>query len=95
LGNGEDIVKVVSIENAATAHFLAAKALLDPSRASGKVDGEAFIVSDSAPVPFWRHMRLMWQIARGQHGLDIIVLSAMDCSWHCFYFGMVISDLHA
>jgi sterol-4alpha-carboxylate 3-dehydrogenase (decarboxylating) len=42
----------VSIENAATAHFLAAKALLDPSRASGKVDGEAFIVSDSAPDPF-------------------------------------------
>jgi sterol-4alpha-carboxylate 3-dehydrogenase (decarboxylating) len=53
IGDGKNLVEILWIENAATAHILAAKALLNPSRASGKVDGEAFIISDGVAIPFW------------------------------------------
>jgi sterol-4alpha-carboxylate 3-dehydrogenase (decarboxylating) len=59
----------ISVENAATAHILAAKALLDPDRASGKIDGEAFIISDGVPVPFWFQVRLILTVARGKNDL--------------------------
>jgi len=71
------MVEVVSVEDALTAHLLAAKALLDPSRASGKVDGEAFIISDGNPIPFWYHVRYAWTIARGEDKLvDVTVFPA-------------------
>ncbi|RBA20986.1 hypothetical protein FPRO05_08433 [Fusarium proliferatum] len=77
IGDGKNLMEVVSGENNAIAHILAAKALLDPSRASGKVDGEAFNVSDGAPVPFWHHTRVIWKTARGEDvSKDIIVLPA-------------------
>lgn len=65
VGRGENMCEVVSADNVATAHVLAAKALLDPSRARGKVDGEGFNVSDGHPVLFWHHVRQMWIAARG------------------------------
>ncbi|KAF4475711.1 C-3 sterol dehydrogenase C-4 decarboxylase [Fusarium agapanthi] len=77
IGDGKNLMEVVSGENNAIAHVLAAKALLDPGRASGKVDGEAFNVSDGAPVPFWHHTRLIWETARSEDvSKDIIVLPA-------------------
>ncbi|TLD31085.1 hypothetical protein PspLS_02412 [Pyricularia sp. CBS 133598] len=66
IGKGENMVSVVSSENAATAHRLAAKALLDPSRAKGKVAGETFIVAEDPPILFWHHMRMLWKAARGE-----------------------------
>ncbi|KAK3331208.1 hypothetical protein B0H66DRAFT_546096 [Apodospora peruviana] len=66
LGAGKNLCEVVSVDNAAAAHVLAAKALVDPSRANGKVDGEAFNVSDGQAVPFWYHVRQFWGAARGR-----------------------------
>jgi sterol-4alpha-carboxylate 3-dehydrogenase (decarboxylating) len=77
IGDGKNLVEVLWMGNAATAHLLAAKALLDPSRASGKVDGESFIISDGVAVPFWHHARLMWTVARGKRELvDVTILPA-------------------
>ncbi|KAF4331990.1 C-3 sterol dehydrogenase C-4 decarboxylase, partial [Fusarium beomiforme] len=77
IGDGKNLMEVVSGENNAIAHVLAAKALLDPSRAAGKVDGEAFNVSDGAPVPFWHHTGIIWKTARGEDvAKDVIVLPA-------------------
>ncbi|KAI6351838.1 hypothetical protein MCOR25_009713 [Pyricularia grisea] len=66
IGKGENMVSVVSSENAAAAHLLAAKALLDPSRANGKVAGETFNVAEDPPILFWHHMRTLWKAARGE-----------------------------
>ena len=60
IGQGHNVMEVASADNCASAHILAAKALIDPSLARGKVDGEAFNVSDGAPVPFWHHTRIVW-----------------------------------
>ncbi|KIL94399.1 hypothetical protein FAVG1_02962 [Fusarium avenaceum] len=77
VGDGNNLMEVVSGENNAIAHILAAKALLDPSRARGKVDGEAFNVSDGDPVPFWHHIGVIWKASRGEDTLkDVIVLPA-------------------
>ncbi|KAM0550579.1 hypothetical protein ACHAPJ_008837 [Fusarium lateritium] len=77
LGNGKNLMEVCSGENSAIGHILAAKALLDPSRAAGKVDGEAFNVSDGAPVPFWHHIGVIWKTARGEDFYkDVTVLPA-------------------
>ncbi|KAF4974892.1 hypothetical protein FZEAL_8258 [Fusarium zealandicum] len=66
VGPGDNLMDVVSADNSAIAHLLAAKALLDPSRAAGKVDGEGFNISDGAPTPFWYHMKIIWKVARGE-----------------------------
>ena len=63
LGDGTNLFEVVGIANAASAHILAARCLLDPTRAAGPVAGEAFNISDNRPVPFWRHLRTIWEAA--------------------------------
>ncbi|KPM45321.1 hypothetical protein AK830_g1180 [Neonectria ditissima] len=77
IGQGENMMEVVSASNSATAHILAAKALLDPGRAVGKVDGEGFNISDGCPVPFWHHIKVIWKVERGEKALeDITVIPA-------------------
>lgn len=77
IGNGTNLCEVTSADNTATAHILAAKALLDSSRAVGKVDGESFNVSDASPVPFWYHIGLIWRTVRGEDALkNLIVIPA-------------------
>jgi sterol-4alpha-carboxylate 3-dehydrogenase (decarboxylating) len=71
---------------------------LDPSRASGKIDGEAFIISDGVPVAFWHQVRLIWTVARGKQELvDVTILpgwialfiaSIMEWVYWIFTFGM-------
>ncbi|KAL8338948.1 hypothetical protein RB598_007319 [Gaeumannomyces tritici] len=68
IGAGGNAIEVVDVANAAAALRLAAKALLDRSRASGRVDGEAFNVSDGRPVPFWHHVRVMYDAAQRHYG---------------------------
>lgn len=70
VGDGKNLIEAISASNAVTAHVLAAKALLDPSRASGNIAGEAFIVSDGEPISFWHHMKLMWAVGRGKPVVD-------------------------
>ena len=63
LGNNQNKIDTVYAGTTASAHILAAKALLDPSHASGKVDGEAFNITDGNPIPFWDLSRLVWRAA--------------------------------
>jgi len=42
---------MISTDNASTLLLLGAKALLDPARAKGRVDGEAFDVTDGLSCP--------------------------------------------
>ena len=74
IGDGTNLVEVASAENVAVGHILAAKALIDPTRAKGSVDGEAFNVSDGAPVPFWHHVKVIYGVARGEQALKRLVV---------------------
>ncbi|KAI8720168.1 3Beta-HSD domain-containing protein [Fusarium sp. LHS14.1] len=74
VGSGENVMEVVSADNSSIAHVLAAKALLDPSRATGKVDGEGFNISDGVPKPFWHHIKLIWKTALGQDELNNLTI---------------------
>jgi sterol-4alpha-carboxylate 3-dehydrogenase (decarboxylating) len=62
VGSEGALYEAVAVENAAHAHVLAAKALLDTSL-SKKVDGEIFNISDGQPMPIWELMRTMWSAA--------------------------------
>ncbi|RTE74367.1 hypothetical protein BHE90_011192 [Fusarium euwallaceae] len=74
VGSGENVMEVVSADNSSMAHVLAAKALVDPTRAEGKVDGEGFNISDGVPMPFWHHIRLIWKTALGQDELKNLTI---------------------
>ncbi|MCJ1422453.1 hypothetical protein MMC29_000333 [Sticta canariensis] len=69
LGDNSNLFDWVHVENAATAHILAAKALVVESASSEeedkalKVSGEAFFITDGAPLPFWDMARKMWAAA--------------------------------
>jgi sterol-4alpha-carboxylate 3-dehydrogenase (decarboxylating) len=56
LGPNKKVFEFVYVEKAAEAHILAACALLNPETASG-VAGEAFLVSDGRPEPFFDFAR--------------------------------------
>ncbi|CAK7227578.1 erg26, C-3 sterol dehydrogenase [Sporothrix bragantina] len=60
------LMEVASADNVAAGHVLAAKALLD---GVAGVAGEAFNLSDGAPVPFWHHVRVIWTVARGKEAV--------------------------
>ncbi|KAF2256922.1 C-3 sterol dehydrogenase/C-4 decarboxylase-like protein [Trematosphaeria pertusa] len=64
LGNNKVVHDWLYVENAAHAHVLAAKALLDPEQAARqRVDGEAFFLSDGVPMKFWDFARKLWAAA--------------------------------
>ena len=61
LGDNKNLIDTMSAENSANAYLLAMHALLDPSKANGKVDGEAFNITDDNPLPFWDVSRIIWR----------------------------------
>ena len=64
IGDNKSLFDCVSAPNVAQSHLLAAQALLrQPEDKGGKVDGEAFFVTDGNPVPFWTFERLIWHAA--------------------------------
>ena len=63
LGENKARYDFVYAGNAAKAHLLAAKTLLNPSQARGKVDGEAFMITDGSPRPFWDAAHVAWRAA--------------------------------
>ena len=69
LGNNQNLIEPTYVGNAAQAHLLAAKNLLEtcsksfPSDLEQKVDGEAFFIADGSPLPFWTFARMVWRIA--------------------------------
>ena len=64
IGDNWNLCELLYIGNAARAHILACRALLagtlDPQ--PPKVDGEAFLVSDDAPLLFWDSLRKIWTV---------------------------------
>lgn len=62
IGPGKNYYDVTYISNLVDAHILAAHALIDaygkaPLPAEKRVDGEAFIITNDEPVPFWEFQR--------------------------------------
>ena len=62
----------IYVENVASAHILGAKALLAAATEpkTPKVDGEAFFVTDDAPLLFWDFLRKVWAAAGDQTPLQ-------------------------
>jgi sterol-4alpha-carboxylate 3-dehydrogenase (decarboxylating) len=60
-GDNKSINEWIYVENAASAHLLAMKALLNGNAPS--IDGEAFFISDGEPLPFWDFARKLWATA--------------------------------
>jgi len=64
VGDNKTLFDWVSATNAARSHLLAAKALLrQPDAGSGKLDGEAFFITDGKPIPFWDLHHQIWYAA--------------------------------
>ena len=63
IGNNTNLLDTVHVNNAASAHILAAKVLLNLDSCAERVDGEAFNISDGAPVPYWDFVRSIWHAA--------------------------------
>lgn len=63
LGDNTNFYDSIYVGNAASAHITAAKALLVNGGPDLKVDGEAFFVTDDAPMPFWDFQRKIWAAA--------------------------------
>ena len=63
LGDNKNYVEPTYVGNAATAHLLTAKKLLESDNGSldPKVDGEAFHITDGDPQPFWTFSRMIWR----------------------------------
>ncbi|MCJ1386214.1 erg26, C-3 sterol dehydrogenase [Xylographa soralifera] len=60
IGDNTNHFDFVYVENVADAHITAARALL--SNAPG-VAGEAFFITNDAPMPFWTFVRKVWAVA--------------------------------
>lgn len=68
VGPGTNVLSCVEAGNCATAHILAAKCLVDPARipdGGGRVDGEAFIVTDGQDVNMWDDIWSTCALIRG------------------------------
>ena len=76
LGSNDNLFDFTYVGNVAFAHILAALALLATSIASTapldleKVDGEAFFITNDAPIYFWDLPRMFWREAGSQLGTD-------------------------
>ena len=76
LGDNKNLYDAIYVGNAALAHIQAAKVLLR-SDATAKVDGEAFFITDDAPIPFWDFQRKIWAAAGDETKLsDVRVIPA-------------------
>ena len=76
IGTNTSLYDGVSVENAVSAHLLAAKALLrgikDPK--APKVDGEAFFITDDNPQLFWDFARKIWRAAGDETPPESIIV---------------------
>ncbi|TVY24042.1 3beta-hydroxysteroid-dehydrogenase/decarboxylase isoform [Lachnellula hyalina] len=94
IGNGTNLFDFTYIGNTAYAHVLAAKALLRESAATepvpedSKVNGEAFVITNDDPWPFWDYTRAIG--AAAGHTVkkeDIWVVSAT-----AYYYFVIILE---
>jgi len=67
IGGGSNMISPSYAGNLAIAHILAAEKLLDTISGvvhkDNRVDGEAFIINDDIPIPFWEFSRTIWRHA--------------------------------
>lgn len=63
LGDNTNEIDVLSVAGAADAHILTARLLYDPTKANGQVAGEAFHITDGAPMLLWDYMRMVYRLA--------------------------------
>jgi len=72
LGENTSLFDWNYVGDTASAHILAAKALLaselDPQ--ATRVDGEAFFITDDHPLPFWDFVRKVWAAAGDRTRLE-------------------------
>lgn len=63
LGDNRNLFDWLFVGNAAVAHVLAAKALAVSATNSTvlQVSGEAFFITDDAPIPFWEFVWMVWR----------------------------------
>ena len=91
IGDNSNLLDTVSAENGAKAHLLAAKALMEPNPAR-KVDGEAFLITDGNPLPFWDLCRMVFRAAgNSSQPEDATVIPA----WLAYAFATILEVLYA
>ena len=61
IGPNDKVFEHVYVENATWAHIIASKALIHPQ--GPKVDGEAFFITDGAPMKYYDFARKVWVMA--------------------------------
>ena len=77
LGDSKNIHDSIYVGSAASAHINATKALSKIDDPDLKADGEAFFITDDAPVPFWDFQRKIWAAAGEKTPLtDVYVIPA-------------------
>ena len=94
LGNNTVPYDFLYAGNAAKAHILAAKALLYPDQAHGKVAGESFLITDGQPRKFWDAAHIIWRAAgdKTRYEDNIVIpawfalLMARVIEWACLIF---------
>lgn len=71
IGDNTNLYDACSVQNAATAHVLAAKALfIERNDPLLKVAGEAFFITDGRPIPYWDFLRMIWAAAGDETTLE-------------------------
>jgi sterol-4alpha-carboxylate 3-dehydrogenase (decarboxylating) len=74
MGGNDNLFDFTYVENVAHGHLLAAEALLQTHSGAAKltdeekVDGEAFFITNDAPVYFWDFSRAVWRAAGANNG---------------------------
>jgi sterol-4alpha-carboxylate 3-dehydrogenase (decarboxylating) len=75
IGDNSSLYEAVSVNNATTAHLLAGRALLYPKdKPEARVNGEAFLISNSRPIPFWDVCRKVWKASNEEARLDSVIV---------------------
>jgi sterol-4alpha-carboxylate 3-dehydrogenase (decarboxylating) len=91
IGPNSSLFCSVSAENAAVAHVLAAKALMDSSRSS-QVEGKAFNITDGNPMPFWDLPRIAWRAAGDTSDPNKVIVIP---SWVAYTIATALEVLYA
>ncbi|RDW60247.1 hypothetical protein BP5796_11853 [Coleophoma crateriformis] len=84
LGDNTNLFDFTHVDNVAHGHILAAVALLQTSTLTTppldheKVDGEAFFITNDAPVYFWDFSRALWKAAGNTKGTEHVWVISKD-----------------
>lgn len=94
IGDNKNLWDFVSVSNAVAAHSLAARKLLN---GTGGIAGQAFIITDGQPTPFWDFAKKIWraggdttpaeEIRRLPAGLVLGILWVFEFFWRTLTLG--------